>query len=170
MFLKMLNYLIDFIKIILVGVNLKFRTILSRLYIYQLSNFLTKIKVGSHIFNPQNIVFSDLSVNDIFIQPDVFFFNDSIKVLDSNFKINEFLDKLRMDKNDYLHYYTFFYLNWEDLNVKLSENNFFLLKKIMELDVSKQPFVISQQAFNLILKGELTEKSFINCCVPSFPN
>ena len=68
-----------------------------------------------------------------------------VNVLNRRFDINSFLNCKFIDKDDYLYVYTFFYLDFN-----LSDLKKINLSDITSSNISKEPFVQSQQIFNLI--------------------
>ena len=145
----------NFLRYILVGVNLKFRTILSRLNLYPIFN---KKSIRSKFYNPVKLNFTNNSIVEFYYKSDVVINNESVSVLNNEFDIDFFLNDNELNKDDYLHYYTFFYLNWDNLDFELSKNNNWIIDKISNSKISNQPFVISQQAFNLFVKVKDTTK------------
>jgi hypothetical protein len=148
----MLKFLLKLTKYLLVVINLKSRTIFARLHLYPIFK-IQKTPKNNVTYNPTTPNFDISIVNEINLKTDVSFFNNSIKVLNDIFPLDFFLKNKDLNKEDYLHYYTFFYLNWRNLNVELKSNNNFLFNNIISSKLSFEPFVISQQAFNLILNG-----------------
>ena len=70
---------------------------------------------------------------------------DSVYVLGRRFSLAFFLKDGSIDKDDYLYVYTFFYLDFD-----ISELRSDSVTAITESMISKEPFVLSQQIFNLI--------------------
>ena len=75
------------------------------------------------------------------------FFGDhgSVYVLGRRFELTSFLKRDVIDKDDYLFVYTFFYLDFD-----ISELDDYSWSCITESHISKEPFVLSQQIYNLI--------------------
>lgn len=146
----MQKYFKVILKYILVAINLRQRTILARMRMYPSKTSKKEINFN----NPVRPIFSNEIILKYPIKVDVFINGNIVKVLNDEFDLSKFINNASLDKNDYLHYYTFFYLNWKNLDYELQKNNDQLLKIISQSNISKEPFVISQQAFNLIVKSD----------------
>ena len=131
-------------KLVLVAIGLKARTIKNRLG--WKSKMITPLDSSLYSnlepFKGHQAIFSDyLSRN----RQVTFGDNGSIFVLGRRFELNYFFKSNLIDKDDYLYVYTFFYLDFD-----ISEISDEYFSKITRSQISKEPFVLSQQIFNLI--------------------
>jgi hypothetical protein len=133
------------LKLILVASGLKFRTIKNRIgwktkMVKPISSTvgpITELSEGIH----EKVFIKYLSRSrQVLLGTD-----GTVSVLDRLFDPADFFLNHSIDKNDYLYVYTFFYLDF-DISALKSE----YLSKIISSDISKEPFVLSQQIFNLI--------------------
>lgn len=70
------------------------------------------------------------------------------RVLNKLVDVSIFFEQNGIDKRDYLHTYTFFYLDWKSLDSHIQ-----LAKKVIDKPISTEPFVASQQIFNILALG-----------------
>ena len=146
----------NLIKSLFVVIGLKSRTIKNRIGFKEkpisvLLSSISDINVG--VFNPGIFDLFNNRRKDVILKEK----SNQCCVLGRDFLIDDILKCCNIDKDDYLYIYTFYYLDF-DIE-KLNSINFNL---ILNSNISKEPFVISQQLFNLICKLHTLQEKINN--------
>lgn len=129
---------------LLVVLGLKSRTILNRIGLKTraIAPKSPSALTAKKSFKDHDLVFSEYSSRNRQVRIGE---NGVVHVLDRCFNSSYFLNCKSINKDDYLYIYTFFYLD-----LSLSDLKRINLSEISLSNVSKEPFVQSQQIFNLI--------------------
>lgn len=148
-------FFIKIIKVLFVLFNLKLRTIVYRLPgIAKLIDSFRIVWYKNLVITPKKLVFTHDFDRIPLQRLEVYFDFPKVRILNTNFTLEHLIRNDHLNKDDYLHLYTFFYLNWENLDANLTCDNRRLMKVIFGSEISNEPFVISQQAWNLILRSK----------------
>lgn len=145
--------MISLFKNIIVVLGLSNRTIMARFGLYKRNN---PSNLEGNIIKPSNkniqfyyrLLPKEISVLD----------KEKIKIHNKYFIVDELLED-KINKNDYLQTYTFHYLGF-DSSVKRIDKQ--LIQRILDNNISNEPFVDSLQLFNLICDERYNLKDYQN--------